>query len=107
MTTRRIASESLEYIMLAVQTGGDDPSGGIPSIGFSSNDDAPSTWTVGTWDSPETVKVGEGYTAVWVAKFLVGPGALALAEGNYRPWVKVVAGSQQIVRRTDDEIVVF
>ena len=107
MTTRRIASESLADGLLAVQTGGTAPTSGTPSIGFSANDDAPTVWTDGVWDGNETVKVGDGYTAVWVAKFLVGPGALVLAEGTHIPWIKVGAGVQQIVRRTEDQIVVF
>lgn len=107
MTIRKIASESLEFVQVSVQTGGQDPTAGTVSIGFSSTDTAPTVWTSGTWEAAETVKVGEGYAAVWVARFLIGPTALVLAEGTHIPWVKVVAGSQSIVRRTDDEIVVF
>jgi hypothetical protein len=107
MTTREIPSESLEFVQVAVQTGGDDPTGGTPSIGFSDTDDAPTVWTAGNWEGVETVKVGDGYTAAYIARFLIGPAGLSLAEGSYRPWVKVVDAGQAIVRRTDDEIVVF
>lgn len=107
MTTREIASESLEFVQLAVQTGGDDPTGGTVSIGFSNTDTAPTAWTAGEWEDTATVKIGDGYAAAYIARFLVGPAALELEEGIYRPWVKVVANGQSIVRRTDDEIVVF
>lgn len=107
MTVREIPSESTEFVQVAVQTGGDDPTAGTVSIGFSSTDTAPTSWTAGTWEGVETVKVGEGYTAVYIARFLIGPSGLLLAEGTYRPWVKVVALGQSIIRRTDDEIVVI
>jgi hypothetical protein len=107
MTIREIASESVEFVQMAVQTGGEDPTAGTVSIGFSDTDTAPTTWTLGEWEGVATVKVGDGYTAAYIARFLIGPSALSLAEGTYHPWAKVVANGQSIIRQTDDQIIVF
>lgn len=81
-----ISTLSLQYFpanISAIKDGAQyDPTGDTVQFAFAAPGATPSAWTAGEWEEG-----GDGI--FYVAKVLVGPGALVLAAGSYQAWVKI------------------
>ena len=79
-----LATEYLNYKVVAKRAGVVvDPTVDSVQFAFTRNDDSPSNWVTGSWDT-----YPDGST---VAKILIGPAnsGVALAVGQWIPWIRV------------------
>ena len=84
-TLSHLATEYVSYTVVAKKAGAVvDPTVDAVAFAFTQNDDAPTTWHTGSWDT-----YPDGST---VAKILIGPAnsGVALAVGQWIPWIRVI-----------------
>jgi hypothetical protein len=105
VATLKISSESTEYVLIPVESTDEfdvptDPTADPVEVAFMLGKTEPeeTDWTAAAWvTNGETHKV----------RILVGPEGLTLAEGKYRPWIRVDANPEKPVKPAPNVLVVY
>jgi hypothetical protein len=102
----RISRVSLEYLATTVRS--DTEPGGTPQFAFTQGErEQPSTWYDGAWEDaaeqrPDDTWRREAFTP------LIGPGgAVQLAPGRWRVWLRYADSPEIPAERLDDQLVVY
>lgn len=99
MLTQRVFTVADEMVQATVRAFASglliDPTGYAVSWNFTTSQDAPALadpgWKTGSWDV--------GTTGNYVAQVKSGATGAALTAGEYYAWVKIVAGTETVVRQ--------